>query len=247
MTTTTFAPTRSAVARRVLRSPLVDLLLGPHGVDRYLELISPALTVIDARAEVVGVRRQTSRSVTLTLAANRAWTGFSAGQFVAVGVEIDGVRRTRTYSPAGSQHATGNQLELTVTEHPQGLVSGHLQRGLEPGTVVHLAPARGEFVLPPARPERLVLISGGSGITPVLSMLRTLCDEGHGGDVDFIHYARTEADWLYEPEGGRWPGAIPASRSPTAPPAPAARPVSMPLRWARLTIGAGPRSAGRHR
>src|ERR1700694_2447437 len=90
--------------RRLLRSPLIDLLVGPHGIDRYLELIRPNLTVRDARAEVVAVRRQTERSVTLTLRPNRAWSGFRAGQFVRVGVEIDGVRRTRTYSPACSEH-----------------------------------------------------------------------------------------------------------------------------------------------
>src|ERR1700722_4670890 len=105
---------RRTVTRRLLRSPIVDLLLGPHGVDRYLELIKPALTVVDARAEVVRVRRQTDRSVTLTRATNGAWEGFAAGQFVRVGVEIDGVRRTRTYSPACSQHAAGRELELTV-------------------------------------------------------------------------------------------------------------------------------------
>jgi stearoyl-CoA 9-desaturase NADPH oxidoreductase len=55
-------------------------------------------------------------------------------------------------------------------------------------------------VLPAGRPERLVLISGGSGITPVISMLRTLQDENFGGEIDFIHYARTAADWLYRAE-----------------------------------------------
>jgi ferredoxin-NADP reductase len=68
------------------------------------------------------------------------------------------------------------------------------------GSIVHLATAQGVFTLPEPRPERLVLISGGSGITPVLSMLRTLIDEGHDGEIAFVHYARTEADWLYEPE-----------------------------------------------
>jgi len=47
-----------------------DLLVGPHGIDRYLELIRPNLTLREARAEVVGVRRQTDRSVTLTLRPN---------------------------------------------------------------------------------------------------------------------------------------------------------------------------------
>jgi ferredoxin-NADP reductase len=179
---------------------LVDLLLGPHGVDRYLELIRPSMTVGEARAEVVRVRRQTARSVTLTLRANRAWTGFRAGQFVRAGFEIDGVRRTRTYSPANSQHRGADELELTVTTHPQGLVSRHLRDGLAPGAIVHLAPAQGEFALPDPRPQKLWLISGGSGITPVMSMLRTLCDEDHRGGIVFWHYARTAADFLYEDE-----------------------------------------------
>lgn len=195
MSTKSLTPTR-----RLLGSRFVDLLVGPHGIDRYLELVRPELTIHDARAEVIGVRRQTERSVTLILRPNRAFSGFTAGQFVKVGVEIDGVRRTRTYSPASSEHAGRETLELTVTTHPDGLVSNRLHRHAARGTIVHLGDARGEFVLPPRRPERLALISGGSGITPVLSMLRTLADENHDGEITFIHYARTGADWLYKPE-----------------------------------------------
>jgi ferredoxin-NADP reductase len=186
--------------RRLLKSPLVDLLLGPHGIDRYLELIRPDLTVRDARARVVAVHRQTPRSVTLTLRPNAAWSGFRAGQFARIGVDIDGVRRTRTYSPSCSQHRSDGLLELTVTTHPDGLVSRHLQNHVRPGQILHLGGAQGEFALPAERPRRLVLISGGSGVTPVLSMLRTLCDEGHNGEIAFMHYARTGADWLYKRE-----------------------------------------------
>src|SRR5262249_25558639 len=78
---------------RVLRSPLVDLLTGPHGVDRYTELVAPTWTTGDARAKIVAVRRQTPRSVTLTLEPNRAcsglWAGFRAGQHINLTVEID--------------------------------------------------------------------------------------------------------------------------------------------------------------
>lgn len=185
---------------RILRSRFVDLLLGPHGIDRYLEMIDPQLTVRDARAEVRAVRRQTERSVTVTVRPNAAFAGLKAGQFVRVGVEIDGVRRTRTYSPAGSQHGPRGELELTVTVHPQGAVSPHLQSRLGVGSTLYLGAAQGDFVLPERRPQRLALISGGSGITPVLAMLRTLCDEGHEGEIAFLHYARTRADWLYRPE-----------------------------------------------
>jgi stearoyl-CoA 9-desaturase NADPH oxidoreductase len=191
---------RATIAQRLLRSPVVDLLLGPHGVDRYLELIRPSLTVTDARAEVIAVRRQTERSVTMRLHPNRAFAGARAGQFVRVGVEIDGVRRTRTYSPAGSAQASGRELELTVTAHQGGVVSRHLIEHARPGMLLHLGPAQGEFTLPPVVPPRLILISGGSGITPVLAMLRTLHDAGTPSDVTFIHFARTREDWLYEPE-----------------------------------------------
>jgi ferredoxin-NADP reductase len=193
-------PTATTTTRRLLRSLLVDLLLGPHGIDRYLELIRPDLTVIDARAEVTAVRRQTDRSVTLTLRTNGAWSGFTAGQFLSVGVEIDGVRRTRTYSPADSHHAHPRQLELTITEHAGGLVSPYLRTALTPGAILHLGQAAGDFTLPEPRPERLLVISGGSGITPVMSMLRTLCDEDHTGEVIFVHFSRTSADALYRPE-----------------------------------------------
>jgi ferredoxin-NADP reductase len=193
-----------SATRRLLRSSLVDLLVGPHGIDRYLELVHPTLTVSDARAEVLSVRHQTARSVTVTLRPNAAWRGFRAGQFLRVGVEIDGVRRTRTYSPASSEHAA--ELELTVTVHPAGLVSRHLREQLTPGAVLHLGDAGGDFVLPRPTPERLVLISGGSGVTPIVSMLRTLRDEGYAGEIDFIHFARTAADWLYRAEVEALPG-----------------------------------------
>jgi ferredoxin-NADP reductase len=194
--------------RRLLGSQFVDLLVGPHGIDRYLELIRPEFTIRDARAEIAAVRRQTDRSVTIALRCNRAWDGFRAGQFVRVGVEIDGVRRSRTYSPASSQYGADRCLELTITAHPGGLVSQWLLRNARPGATVHLGAAQGEFVLPDVRPDRLVLISGGSGVTPVMSMLRTLHDEGHGGRVTFIHYARTAADWLYRAEAQALAGEI---------------------------------------
>jgi len=193
-----------SATRRFLRSQLVDLLVGPHGIDRYLELVRPTLTVSDARAKVLAIRHQTARSVTVTLRPNAAWRGFRAGQFVRVGVEIDGIRRTRTYSPASSEH--GGELELTATVHPDGLVSRHLREHLTPGAVLHLGAAGGDFVLPRPTPERLVLISGGSGVTPILSMLRTLRDEGYAGEIDFIHFARTAGDWLYRAEVEALPG-----------------------------------------
>ncbi len=185
------------VGRLLLRSSLAEALAYPHGVDRYLELVRPLLVSHQVRAEVTSVRRQTPKSVTLELRPNAAWRGLRAGQFVGVSVEIDGVQETRPYSPAGSQHAADGVLELTVSTHPDGKVSRHLRQHARPGMIVGLTQAQGEFVLPDPRPERVLLISGGSGITPAMAMLRTLCDEGFAGEIGFLNYARSSELALY--------------------------------------------------
>jgi ferredoxin-NADP reductase len=188
------------LGRRLLRSNLLEALAYPHGVDRYVELVRPLLVAHEVRAVVTAVRHQTPKSVTLTLRPNENWRGLRAGQFVDLSVEIDGVRETRPYSPAASEHAAGGALELTVSTHPEGKVSRHLRDHARPGMIVGLSQAGGDFVLPDPRPERVLLISGGSGITPVMAMLRTLCHEGFAGEMAFLNYARSRQLALYGAE-----------------------------------------------
>lgn len=192
--------TRPSKKRRLSIVGLVEALATPHAIDRYLELVNPMVTVRDLRAEITGVRRQTADTVTLTLRPTWQWKGFDAGQFVQVGVVIDGVRHTRCYSPANSQHGNGREIELTIKAHPEGRVSQYLHRAAKTGVVVDLSQSGGNFHLPEQRPDHILLISGGSGITPVISMLRTLVDEGYRGKVTFLHYAYTKADVAYRVE-----------------------------------------------
>lgn len=181
----------------------MEALAFPHGVDRYIELVDPLLLRRDVRAEITAVHRQTDRSVTLTLRPNENWRGIRAGQFVTVSVQVDGVLLARPYSPAGPEQAPDGTLELTVSTHPDGRLSRHLRELARPGMTVGLSQAQGEFVLPSRRPERVLLISGGSGITPVMAMLRTLCLEGYTGEVAFLNYARSSELALYGPELAR--------------------------------------------
>ena len=185
--------------QRVLGSDLVGLLTGPHGVDRYTEVVDAAWTRAEGRAKVIEVRRDTPRSVTLVLAPNQAFTDtVTAGQYVNLAVEIDGRRHTRCYSPANAEGAA--HLELTIGQHDGGLVSTYLREQARPGLVVGLTGSGGDFVLPAQRPGRILFVSGGSGITPVLAMLRTLVDEGHAGEIAFVHYARNRAEASYYDE-----------------------------------------------
>jgi ferredoxin-NADP reductase len=203
MTSTTSPPTTSpsrsgGLAQRLLGTKVADVLAGPHDVDHYLELLRPDWAVRRIRGEVVAVRHQNDDSVTLTLRPTGTWPGFRAGQHVEISVDVDGVRHRRSYSPSGSAHPRTREIELTIRRHPEGVVSRHLKEHAAVGSFVGLSQPMGEdFVLPASRPRRIVLISGGSGITPVLSMLRTLTDEGHRGEITFLHYARSAEDLLY--------------------------------------------------
>lgn len=189
------------LTKRVLASGLVDLLTGPHGIDRYTELVAATWTLGAARAKVIDVRRTTPRSVTLMLAPNdtfRSAHTVKAGQYVKLTVDIDGRRHTRCYSPANAEGSS--TLELTIGRHDGGLVSNYLYDQARRGSVVGLAGVGGDFVLPAERPRRILFISGGSGITPVMAMLRTLIADQHQGEIAFVHYARTAAEACYHDE-----------------------------------------------
>ncbi len=192
-----------AVTTRLLRSRAVAALASPHPVDRYLELVHPMWAVEEVRARVVAVRREVDGPApvaTLTLQPTSTWRGFRAGQFVQVGVEIDGARRTRCFSISSAETGPGEVFTITVRAHEEGLVSRHLATAAKPGLVLHLSQADGAFTLPEDVPRRLLLVSGGSGITPVMSMLRTLVVDGYDGRVTFLHYARDPESTIFRDE-----------------------------------------------
>lgn len=185
-------------ARRVTAA--LDAIAAPHGVDRYVEQVLPTWSSTEVRGRIVEVDRSADGSVILTIDANRNWTGFRPGQHTQLSVEIDGVRHTRCYSMASAAVPGSRRFQLGIKAHPDGLVSQHLLATARVGTVVGLTPAAGDFHLPDVRPDRILLVSGGSGITPVLSMLRTLCAEGHRGPVTFLHYATSPEAMLFRHE-----------------------------------------------
>jgi stearoyl-CoA 9-desaturase NADPH oxidoreductase len=203
--TSTAAPPRR---RGIPARHLLDAIAGPHGLDRYLEQINPTFVIGECRAEVVAVEHGTEDSVTLTLRPNRAWRGLRAGQFVQVAVEIDGVRHTLCYSPA-SPERSGRKLEITVKRHPGGLVSNFLADRAQPGMVLGLSQADGDFHLPDSRPDSILLIGAGSGITPLMAILRTLCAEEHAGQTGLIQYAPDPDRTIYRKELDRLAAAHP--------------------------------------
>ena len=164
--------------------------------DDYLSLINPLWSARELRGRVEAVQRETADAATLVIRPGWGWTGHEAGQYVGVGVDIDGVRHWRTYSLT-SPAARCDRLSVTVKAIPNGRVSQHLVHRTTPGAVLRLRAAQGTFVLPNPVPSRLLFVAAGSGITPVMGMLRTLAARGDMPDVVLLHSAPTPAAAIF--------------------------------------------------
>ena len=175
--------------------------------DDYLKLANPLWSARELRGRVLEVRRETVDSATLVI--KPGW-GFSfdyqAGQYIGIGLLVDGRWRWRSYSltsvPVDRQSGSrgARTITITVKAMPEGFLSTHLVGGVEPGTIVRLAAPQGNFVLPDPAPAKVLFLTAGSGITPVMSMLRTLVRRGQLGDVTHLHSAPTAADVLFAGE-----------------------------------------------
>jgi stearoyl-CoA 9-desaturase NADPH oxidoreductase len=191
---------------RVLRSRLAAALTTPHGVDRYLELVNPMWAANEVRARIVDITREVDVPghppvATITLQPTSTWRGHRAGQHVQVGVEVDGARRTtRVFTISSPDSKPGDRFTITMRANPDGVVSRYLVERAQVGTMVHLSQAQGEFVLPDHVPDHIVFITGGSGITPAMSMLRSLQRRTHRGRVTFLHYAQSPEHQIFAAE-----------------------------------------------
>ncbi|SOJ53814.1 NADPH oxidoreductase [Mycobacterium simulans] len=177
--------------------------------DDYLHLANPLWSARELRGRVVEVRRETEDSATLVI--KPGW-GFSfdyqPGQYIGIGLLVDGRWRWRSYSltssPAapisGSGWGRARTVTITVKAMPEGFLSTHLVAGVEPGTIVRLAAPQGNFVLPDPAPQSILFLTAGSGITPVMSMLRTLARRNQIHDIAHLHSAPTESDVMFRAE-----------------------------------------------
>ena len=197
---------------------LLDALTGPHGVDSYAELIDPRLAADRHLAEVVAVEAETADTVTLTLTPPKGWASGQLprprpGQAVNLTVEVGGVRHTRSFSVAS---LTPTRWTITVRTNPTGTVSRFLVEDARPGLLVEVGAPFGAMCLPRdhGMEAGLLFVSGGSGITPVMAMVRELRRAGrlvrHDArlahepsllpQVAFLHYARTPEDLIFAAE-----------------------------------------------
>jgi ferredoxin-NADP reductase len=194
------SPTRPRLAGlrdRVFR--LAELATTPLLPSDYLDLIDPLRSGAALRGRIEAVHRETRDAATIVIRPGRDWQPHVPGQYVRIGIDVDGVRQWRAYSITSVLDRADGCFTVTVKAIPDGKVSNHLVHRTEPGTIVQLDQATGEFVLPQQTPDKALFITAGSGITPVMGILRNLADDALT-DVVLIHSAPTADDVIFGAE-----------------------------------------------
>lgn len=181
------------VSWNTIRNSAVTLTT-PLLPDDYLRLINPLWTSRELRGRIEKVVPETEDAATLVIRPGWGWRfEHKPGQYIGIGVQVDGKWQWRSYSLSSLPRKQGRTFAITVRAMPEGLLSSHLVKGLAPGTIVRLAKPEGEFTLPDPPPAKLLFLVAGSGVTPVMSMLRTMDRRGTVPDV-VMHYSSPNAD-----------------------------------------------------
>jgi ferredoxin-NADP reductase len=168
--------------------------------DDYLELINPLWSTRELRGRIERIDHVTRDAATVMIKPGYRWEGHRAGQFVRIGVDIEGVRHWRAYSLTSDPGRPDGCISITPKLVEQGVVSPYLVRHGRPGAIVSLGGVEGTFVLPDPLPKKLLFISAGSGITPIMSMLRSLRREDALDDAVHFHSARTPEEVIFGDE-----------------------------------------------
>ena len=186
------------LGREFSRSLVNNAHLGAY-LEPLLQSIRPYWTAIGHRARVVGLRDESAEIFTLVLEPMDGWAGFQAGQFVELSIDLDGRRLSRCFSICSSPsyfEQTG-RIELTIRIQDQGRVTPKLRSDLRVGKFIGISKAKGDFLLRQGdRP--LLLIAGGSGITPFRSMLEEMSHQTIAPDTTLLYYCRTEDAHLFQ-------------------------------------------------
>ena len=176
-------------------------LTTPLHPDDYLSLINPLWTARELRGRIERVIPETDDAATLVI--KPGWGAkfhYTPGQYIGIGVQVNGRFHWRSYSLSSPPTHDGGLYTITVRAMPEGFLSDHLVRGLAPGTIVRLAEPSGDFVLPNPPPVRMLFLVGGSGITPVMSMLRTLDRRKTMPDVVLVYSSPTPDRMIFRSE-----------------------------------------------
>jgi len=165
--------------------------------DDYLELINPLWSTQELRGRIERVENETADAATIVIKPGWEWPGHEPGQYLRIGLAVDGVHHWRAYSLTSDPGRPDGCITITPKLVDSGKVSPHLVREVKPGAIIRLGGVEGTFVLPDPLPEKFLFLSAGSGVTPIMSMLRDLERREALNDVVILHSAHTGDDVIF--------------------------------------------------
>jgi ferredoxin-NADP reductase len=192
-------PTPSAATTAPRPARRLTRWLEPSFVDFWARHLSPSWSLQRPLARLLSVTPASTRAVTLLLKPNRHWSGALAGQHVNLGVEIDGRRLTRSYSLSAPPRADGC-LEITVNAVEGGQVSPHLVHRARRGEVFEIGPGFGGLRLEAAAAHPTLMLAAGSGITPLMALIREQAACGMPRPITLAYWARTSEELCFREE-----------------------------------------------
>jgi ferredoxin-NADP reductase len=166
----------------------------------YLEMINPLWSTRELKGRIERIRHESGDAATVMIKTGYSWPGHKPGQYIRIGIDIDGVRHWRAYSLTSDPYREDGLISITPKKDDAGTVSSYLVGRAGPGTIVSLSKIEGEFVLPDPSPEKILFVSAGSGVTPIMSMLRHLDHYDRLDDVVLLHSARHSDEVIFGSE-----------------------------------------------
>ena len=185
--------------RRDLRTAAAALVgIQPPPLVRVTRRSKPAAAAAHRPMRVARLVRETADAVTVVLQdVAGAPVRFAAGQFFTLFVPVDGAVEKRAYS-ASSSPLDPSSVSVTVKRVQGGRVSSHLVERLKEGDLLEVIGPSGSFTPAPGRgPRRVVLVGGGSGITPLASIARTLLATEPETRVVLVYGNRAREDVIF--------------------------------------------------
>ena len=156
-------------------------------VEKYL----PGKSLTGNKAKVLSIVKETEDTISIMLQTDSKWKGFTPGQHLQLGVKINAVWYSRTFSVASSLHQFNQEgiIRLCIQKQENGKVTPWLFDQLQTADFVNISEAKGSFSLP-ENTRKALFIAGGTGITPFISMLHIAAEKQQ--NVVLLYYAKSQ-------------------------------------------------------
>ncbi|MCB1179425.1 MAG: iron-sulfur cluster-binding domain-containing protein, partial [Leptospiraceae bacterium] len=149
------------------------------------------------KAKVIDIKEETPSTKSIILKPNRLWKGFKPGQHCLLSFPINGKITGRYYSITSSP--VDSNLKFTIKKQNGGIFSNYLHENLQIGSVIELENPKGDFTIEKPEDENILFIAGGSGITPIYSILNSL-DSTKVYNIHLLYFSIEESEIIFGKE-----------------------------------------------